>query len=755
MAKRSRSKRAQKIFATQAAAAKYAGVSPRTIRNWMDKGLPRTKAGFVKSHIDSFVKKAQTRKGAKGTKAQGHKDTEGPVLSQSDRDYQRNLMRVKRAAERDIVIPEIKNRRRRNRCKDNPKKFCREYFGHLFYNPFTADQKKLIAALREIIIFGGLKADAEMRGGGKTTIVKIVAGVWAIVYGHIKYGLILQATGPFAESALTDIKSCYEFNDKLAADFPEICAPVRALEGANQRAQTQTVAGERTRMIWTGNEVVFPTIRGADGKPTPASGSVLTTRGMDAAIRGLVKGPLRPDFVGGDDLETAESAVSRAQTAKRKKILTTDVLGLAGPGRRMAVIITGTIIQKDCLIDQLTDRKKNPAWRGVRKKQIIKFPTNTDLWEKYIALRKQDFFEQDIKSKRAHRFYLRNRKAMDAGAVVSNPYNFIADGGAEVSALQHCYNFVADNPDGWDAFNSEFQNAPPETVVDMARLTSESVFAKLAGTERGIVPGWAEKVVGYVDVHDDKLFWALCAFRQKAVGLVFDYGVDRVNSPVSGTTTADRRAKQVQVAITEALEELRLRWLLGFESESGGKKFLNLGLVDAGYQTETVCGFCKSYADGTFRPALGSHSGRRGVYRSPRPGKFVRGVGGGYHQSYLAEKRMWAYQLNADLFKQLAQNGFKAPGLDDAGGLSVFGSQIYDHEAFAEQLCAEVWNSDKQKYEVLSRNNHWLDCAAGCVAAGRICGIVLGPSRQRPKKAKQKPPGRKRGGYLDGVSIEL
>ena len=68
--------------------------------------------------------------------------------------------------------------------------------------------------------------------------------------------------------------------------------------------------------------------------------------------------------------------------------------------------------------------------------------------------------------RKAFAYYRDNREAMDEGAELANPYNFIdtllPDGTpTHLSALQKCYDFIADK--GLEAFLTEYQNDPPAT----------------------------------------------------------------------------------------------------------------------------------------------------------------------------------------------------------------------------------------------------------------------------------------------------
>jgi len=649
-------------------------------------------------------------------------------------------MAKKRADARNIHITKeimaARNMRRRNRCENNPALFCRTYFPKTFYNAFTADQKQTIADLEQAIRYGGLLAVAAPRGDGKSSIGKVVAGVWALVYGHLNWLAIVEANSTEANGTLADIKSYYERpvgDDMFGQDFPEVCMPVRALEGNAQRQKAQTVTcwpdtePRRTFIEWGQDGIVLPTIHGWEG-----SGAQITPRGAEKPIRGLAKQDKRPEFVLLNDIETEDSARSLLQITTRKANIERGIMGLAGPGQSIGILMLCTVLNGQCIAAQYTDRKLNPIWNGRRYRYIVKWPDHQDMWDRYLAL--QAKAGDNGQRGAATAFYKKNRAEMDKGAIVSNKHRF--DGGKgpdgkplELSALQHAYNLIAKM--GKEQFDCEYQNEPPTDESAAIQLTPDCISEKLNMLERGFEPG--EKTVGFIDVHDEKLFWAIVSWRAGLTGYVIDYGVNKIYVPIVGSVTKDDRRKQVDIAIKDALIE--------FKAECPYS--LNLGLVDAGYKSEVVYSWCSSYADGIWQPCRGYSSGLGG--RFPKPSKSrkgIRNVGVGYYQSSVYDAKTWLWLLDADRYKRLVQNGFKATDCDVPGSVSLFGNDPVIHRAFAEQIINEVWLPSDMKFVASSgkgrpTNNHWLDCVAGCCAGAEILGIRLMQAGQAVKVGKK------------------
>ena len=164
---------------------------------------------------------------------------------------------------RDIgEIPAVVDPKRKKRCRRNLKLFLETYFPQKFYMGWSKDHLKVIAKIQTSVLKGGLFALAMPRSTGKTTICERAA-IWATVYGHRKYVVVIGATEDAALDNLDEIKLEIESNELLMQDFPEICYPIRKLEGIANRCNGQTCLGVRTRITWTDGEIVLPTITGS------------------------------------------------------------------------------------------------------------------------------------------------------------------------------------------------------------------------------------------------------------------------------------------------------------------------------------------------------------------------------------------------------------------------------------------------------------------------------------------------------------
>lgn len=659
---------------------------------------------------------------------------------EANRKYQRELMRKRRAEARDVKIDYSRQSKiRRNRCKNDPERFCRVYYKDIFYNPFTDDQRQIIQAIRDRIYYGGYQAIAAERGGGKSTITKIVAGIWAIIYGYVDWIMLINANAQAAEDTLRDIKDFYTFNDLLRDDFPEVCDPIRALDGASQRASFQTVNGKRTRLKWGANEIVMPRVEGSN-----CSGSIITAIGIDGAIRGKVKGAKRPRLVIMDDIETNESAASFTQTSRRRDIIGKDVTGLAGPGKQMAIVLLCTVINRKCLAWEFTDSKQHPAWNGVRQRWIKAWPANPELWDRYIDLRKASQMAGDAFGRQALQFYLANRSAMDEGVLVSNPYRYdptkLPDGTPlEVSSIQSAYNIISDK--GIDYFLCEYQNDPPEDLSMAASVVNELVIKNKAnGLERGLVPGWTEYLTAGIDVGGRLLHWVVIAWRAGMIGHIVDYGTTQVNSPLTGKLTSDDNRQALEAAINTALLEFRDAEQIGWPMEnSRNPKMLDLALVDSGWQEDPVFDFCR-ITNKKYRPAKGFGTGHKLAYRAPKSQGKDRLVGFNWCAYWQDKSRLLLYHINSDFWKLAVQNAFLIdPG--NPGSLTIWGAPS-NHTQFANHITAESWQREfvigkgiREYFKVERTQNHWLDAAHMAASGASILGLkVVNDPVEGPKR---------------------
>lgn len=644
-------------------------------------------------------------------------------------------------------IPPVADPDRRESCRMSLRAFCETYLGpHRFWFAWSADQLKVIDKLERAILRGGLFALAMPRGSGKTTLTEAGA-LWSLLYGHRRFVVLIGATDKHAVEMMESVKFAVEGIDELNADFPEVVKPIRALEGINQRAVGQTVNGVRTRITWTDNEAVFPTVEGA-----VASGARLYTASITGRIRGIkatLSGgrSLRPDFAVADDPQTDDTAISPATCAKYERRLKGAIKGLAGPGKTITLVVPCTVIAPGDLSDRILDRDRNPQFQGERMKAVYRFPDAAELWEKYAELR-LDSLRDDGRGEEATAFYRENRAAMDAGAEIAWPDSFDPD--EEVSALQALMNKKIDTP---AEFWAEYQNEPMDAskTASAKELAPAEVCKRLSGLPRFEVPRESTTITAFIDAGGGRgrgLWYAVAAWDQGFGGTALDYGCwPRQARP---NFAADDMRPGLAELYQQLSEDARLyRGLTDLAAEvlgrtyrrekDGGEMRVERCLVDCGYKTSVVYQWCRQspFAAMLFpSKGIARTQTARGVSEwKPRAGERA-----GYHWrlTISESERGRSVQFDPDMWKSRLYEMLTAP-LGGKGCLTLFGEARQDrrderaHEMLCEHLAAETAEPreirgtyfDKWTERPHRPDNHWLDCFTGCAVAASVAGLTF------------------------------
>jgi ABC-type dipeptide/oligopeptide/nickel transport system ATPase subunit len=618
---------------------------------------------------------------------------------------------------------------------------------------------KAVAKIERVVLHGELFALAMPRGSGKTMLCRAAVN-WALLYGHHLFVMLIGATDRQARKLLrVDVFNVLERNAMIAQDFPEVCHPIKSLERSPQRAAKQLIDDRPTNMLWTKIELILPTVWMPDpsgalddkGKPvlvlSPSSGANVVACGLTGGqIRGqhqdLPDGSvMRPSLVILDDPQTKGSAKSPTQTQDRIELLQGDILGMAGPAQSIAGIMPCTVIRPGDMADQILDNDKFPEWHGERTKLVYHWPANQELWDEYASIHRSALRRGDSVS--ATEFYAKHRVEMDAGAVVAWPAHFSPPA---ISAIQDAVNLKLRH--GEAMFAAEFQNEPLVDRPEDDMLSVEQVAAKLNGRaeQRGDgyfwsqVPKSCNLVVCYIDVHKKLLYWTVVAFDRDFTGYVISYGTypDQklqwfTMRESRNTLLVAHKAQGEEAAIYAGLVALTKN-ILGrrWQRDDGAELRVKLCMIDTGYNKATVELFVRqSPFSGVVQAAKGF-----GVKATTRPleegGKAHEARGEGWRISSAQGKHHVPLALiDTNLFKSFLHARL-AVSIGGRGCLSLWGDNDSRHRLFAEHLTSEkpivdtargrsvaVWD------QLVGRDNHWLDCMTGCMAAGSMEGCQL------------------------------
>jgi hypothetical protein len=639
---------------------------------------------------------------------------------------------------RDIGdLPPVADPGRKEKAARNFRYFCDAYFAQTFHLPWSPDHLRVVAKIEQAVLEGGLFAMAMPRGSGKTSLCE-VACLWAMLYGHRDFVALIGSDEEHAAGMLESIKAELENSELLAGDFPEVCHPIRALEGIHQRASGQLFQGKQTHIGWTAREMVLPTIPGS-----PAAGAIIRVAGITGRIRGMKHKradgtSVRPSLVLIDDPQTDESARSPSQCANRERILAGAILGLAGPGKKIAGLMTLTVVRPDDLADRILDRDKHPQWQGERTKMVYAFPVRETMWQRYAELRAEGL-RNDRGLADATAFYGQHRSAMDEGAQVAWPERYNHD---ELSAVQHAMNLKLQDE---AAFYAEYQNEPlPEVQAIDDLLSADQIAAKVSGHQRGEVPIGCTRLTMFVDVQGKALFYVVAAWEDDFTGYVIDYGTEPDQKAAYFTLRDMRRTLAtaapragVEGAIYAGLERLVASYLAReWRRDDGAMVRIDRCLIDAnwGSSTDVVYQFCRqSPHAGVLMPSHGRYVGASSIPFSDYKRKRGERIGLNWRIPVVTGKRAVRHIVfDTNYWKSFAHARLAVP-MGDPGCLSLFGTKPEPHRLLAEHLTSEYRvktegrgrTVDEWKLRVEGLDNHWLDCLVGCAVGASMQGAVL------------------------------
>ena len=598
----------------------------------------------------------------------------------------RDKVRVAKAgrlhAEKHVHIPTPADPGRRLECGADLAVFLRHYFPDEFSLPFSADQLEQLRAMQEVIAAGGRLAVAAPRGDGKTTRI-IRAALWAMLYGHRRFLVPVAADEEKAGQILATVKAELSQNERLIADFPEVCVPLREAALRPKIADALHYQGEPFRMLWKAHMLVLPAVERIDGWPVgvplAALGQVIWPRGILSSMRGMQynsKGgnTIRPDLVFLDDPQTDESARSLLQCDEREKVISGTIMGLAGPRRRIAAFAAVTIIKRRDVADRLLDKKLHPEWGGKIYRLVQRWPEAQEtLWREYAETWREHGADA------ARELYAGNREAMDAGAVVGWEHR-VRDG--ELSAIHTAQNLRLEFG---DLFAAEYQNEPKAQAGGRYDLTPEIVARNLTGLPRGHCPEDTALVSIGCDVNPTKgLNWVACAWTHTGACCVIDWGkYPEHDRPLwkSGDRLTEEQAtfQGIQAWLDDVLSGARFR-----NAKTAEPVIPAVVAIDVGYKRDVVVSAIKAARMRFSASQLVPIRGQAARHHAPRKGQ--RKGAGWYVAEWAAVGRVLA--ANVDEWRERMQRAFLLPPMAP-GAAANYGTDPARHKRLAQNVAAE------------------------------------------------------------------
>jgi hypothetical protein len=678
----------------------------------------------------------------------------------TERSYDAERKSESRAKSRDLIIPEVVDKARREAAEQDDCLWLTTYCSDVFYNPFTPHQKTIIADCGEALKFGTKKCKAAPRGDGKSSIVKYLALKYALTR-QTRFPLIVAATSSKAKKILGSVQRrlASRADTALSQDYPLECHVARYVDPWPSRARNVTANGQRPIHVeWGSDWFIVPT-----WEDTEPLGPIIYSLGITSDdLQGCNVYDQRPDFVMLDDLDSRDSLASEdgVVAGKIEEAIDKTIAGLGGQSRRLGQFMLCTITSRKSAAYKYSDPTQKPAFSGERVPAIVKWPEASHLWESYIELRQAGQREldgegrpKDVFGREAHALYVANREAMDAAAVLSNPYNFepdlLADGTQkQISALQRCYDYIADT--GIESFLTEHQNDPPaESGPIESGISAYRVQRQVSGYDRKIIPPGCTVITQGIDVRKIALHWVVRAWRADGTGFVIDYGVHEVTGTTYGSD--DGLDVAVKRAILSRMEDAKAA---DYHTIDGEIKPIDLTLVDAGWRTTAVYSAVSEVGLGIM-PVMGF--GKSGgctqanfydVQHSTKDKK----PGDGW---FLSRKgSLWLVAADTDRWKAWEHDRWMT-GPEKTGRMTVFGvgsgtdrlsADEKAHHSYARHICNEVEIEEPYKGTVRRRwkekneNTHWLDASYYANVAANIKGIKLLSQAEKKRKSPNERP---------------
>jgi phage terminase large subunit-like protein len=188
------------------------------------------------------------------------------------------------------------------------------------------------------------------RETGKSTWWFLILPMWAAAYEHRRFAVAFADTAAQSQTHLGTFKRELERNALLAADFPDLVAPMRKRSGH--------ALADRAGMIHQAN------------------GFVLAARGMDTASLGLKVSEVRPDLLIFDDIEPDEKSYSLDVMKKRLGTVTDSAFPL---NIYAAVVMVGTVTMPGSMTHQVVKRAQ-----GIERADMEDSDGSMWLWDEKI-----------------------------------------------------------------------------------------------------------------------------------------------------------------------------------------------------------------------------------------------------------------------------------------------------------------------------------------------------------------------------------
>jgi len=654
--------------------------------------------------------------------------------------------RRRRESEATVIIPWLSDAERQRREKleaDNEAwiwEMCGPKSGILepFTRAFTQQQAQMIADFGEILRHGGDELLLASRGEGKTSYLRCM--VWkAIATGVIDFIAFISATGPDAINSAKAIQEMMMRSEPFCRYYPEIAVPVTRVGSTPQLAHQMRASGVRydtgeqftsepIKFSWTAEEIDMPAVPGS-----PSGKAILRFRGADSPIRGLNILGRRPKAVAMDDLDTPDTTGNADVARKIIDRINLDIGGLGTQTQPLARIMLATLPKSGCGVAHHFAKTGHP-FVVKRFRYLLEKPDRFDFWMEYVKLRQKGKIDGDKYGRRAHAWYLANRKSMDAGAIVSNPFRYkpqkLDDGSQlQVSALQNYFDEWADKGEMFCRCELDNETVINDDIIE-SKLELGHVMHAEADRPRGFTDETTRLIVRGVDVRKIELHFSVMAADEIKRNRVIDYDV---RSHGTTETTVEQAEKLVYDGLCRMADEWERE---GYRDQHGGTHFCDLTLIDKGWlgnwsedgemktwASQPVEKFCIEYGLRKYLPAKGQPA-----YKAPEASREVI-IGDNWHINRGKGARRECSEViwNAEHWHSLVEGLFM---VQDSEGFELFRPELgglwANHKRLAEHIregaaeLADLRRKSTKTRKAKFRRDHFWDSFAMMLVARSV-----------------------------------
>ena len=629
----------------------------------------------------------------------------------------------------EVTRGRCKNKKLRKRLEADPPAWLAWYFSEAYALEFGKVHLDMIERGLYAIEHGGKTVTAAPRGTGKSAIHWGLA-LYRLATRRGEFPAIVPWEARAVRRALRFWKNALCSNERFAADYPELCAPFVKCKQNSQRLVSliwkDTKKNTGARLLVSEGLIILPDSRGVLGSTT-INGN---PRGLNHSTEdGKI---LRPTLVIIDDPQDREAANSPSQVQSIISQIDSDVLGMGGPGRKVAALMACTIIRKH---DAASHYLSNPQWDAARIPLITAWPTNRKLWDKWNEVRITGEDQKDGGAA-ARKFYRQNKADLLHGFEVSWHERFDRERKQPDAYFAAMWDFYEM---GEAAFMAEMQNDPPSDVGTQYRLTVEIVTSHTMPLARLQLPASAGIFTAMIDINRIGLHWAAAGFDQLMTSHVSAYG----RWPANGGELWAKNAPELQrkQAIFAGVKSLCDALAATTFRRDGKRTLPRLVLIDRGFEPDVVHKFCTAAAyPFTVFPSRGYAAHKYSPIKSMLVGKPMEGC----HVSTSTMGQFVAF--NADMWRETAQRAFLSdPG--SPGGCTLYEpNRETEHVTFAEHLSAE-WIANKYETErgprwewthAVGANWDYGDALTGCYVAAAVLGLSASgiQVQERPRRSR-------------------